>query len=401
MKIKDKRKVDRLLLLFSFTYFVSYVTRINYGAVVSEMVTSLGLPKSTLSMALTGCFITYGAGQLITGFFGDRIQPKRLVTVGMLTSIVMNLLIPICFNPVQMTVVWCVNGFAQAFMWPPLVKLMASLFSPEDYNRGCVRVSWGSSLGTMFVYLMAPLLIALRNWQTVFVVCAALGLMGVVLWNLKCPNIELAPAQEPCKERSGGSVISVFSPMLICVMVAIVLQGILRDGVQTWMPSYIAETYHLSNEISILTGFVMPIFSIVCNQATGYLCRKKFQNPMQCAAVIWGVSAVSALALYLLSDYSAATSVFLSAVLTGCMHGVNLLLVCMLPPRLAGAGRVSVVSGMLNCCTYIGSAVSMYAIPLATENSGWEVTILLWVLAAVAGTLLCSVCIRAWRKKTL
>ena len=73
--MKDKR-VNRLILLCSFIYFTSYITRINYGAVIAEMVTSTGLTKSALSIALTGCSVAYGAGQLISGYF-HRAFDKR------------------------------------------------------------------------------------------------------------------------------------------------------------------------------------------------------------------------------------------------------------------------------------------------------------------------------------
>lgn len=43
---------------------------------------------------------------------------------------------------------------------------------------------------------------------------------------------------------------------------------------------------------------------------------------------------------------------------TACMHGVNLILVCMLPVFFKEGGNVSTVSGTLNACTYVGSAFS-------------------------------------------
>ena len=77
--INGKKQVNRFVFLCSFIYFISYVTRTNYGAVLSEMVTNMGLSKSELSVALTGSFITYGAGQLVSGYMGDHIHPKRLL----------------------------------------------------------------------------------------------------------------------------------------------------------------------------------------------------------------------------------------------------------------------------------------------------------------------------------
>ena len=123
-KLTDKKKINATILLFALTYMVSYMTRINFGAVISAIVEQTGMTKTMLSAAVTGSAITYGLGQILCGYIGDRISPKRLVFIGLLTTVCMNLLIPVCQNNVQMTAVWCVNGLAQACMWPPMVKLM-------------------------------------------------------------------------------------------------------------------------------------------------------------------------------------------------------------------------------------------------------------------------------------
>lgn len=154
------------------TYLVSYITRINYGTVIAEMVVRTHFSKALLSMALTGSFVTYGVGQLISGKCGDRFQPKVLVFAGLLVTTAMNLLIPLCRTPYQMAAVWCVNGFAQAFMWPPIVRLMAALLTDEEYKRASVVVSWGSSVGTIVIYLAAPAIISLSSWKGVFLFSA-------------------------------------------------------------------------------------------------------------------------------------------------------------------------------------------------------------------------------------
>ena len=394
--ITSKRKINRFVLLCAFTYFISYITRINYGAVISEIVTSTGLSKSALSVALTGSFITYGAGQLVSGYFGDHIQPKFLLALGMLVSSLMNICIPFCSSPALIAVIWCINGFAQAFMWPPLVKLMLYLLTEEDYAKGIVKVSWGSSAGTLFVYLVAPVMIMAAGWKGVFWISAAMGLIGMLIWLRGCPDITLTKVHQEKVETQIPRT-RLFTPLLVLSMLAIVMQGMLRDGVTTWMPSFISETYHLSNEISILTGVVLPVFSVLCYSAAGTLYRKKLPNLLVCALLFFGIGLGAALLLYGCSGSNAALAVLLSAVLTGCMHGVNLLLNCLLPPYLSDPEHRSVVAGLLNSCTYVGSAISAYAIPLATEGAGWSVTILLWAAAAAVGTVICLVCIPLWK----
>lgn len=394
-KLTDKKIIGRTTFLFMMLYMISYITRINYGAIISEMVFATGMTKSALSMALTGSFITYGAGQVISGICGDKLSPKKLVMYGLFLTAAMNILIPLCANPYQMLVVWCVNGFAQAFMWPPLVKIMVMCFHTEDYNRASVKVSWGSSFGTITVYFIGPLLIWLSGWKSVFFVCAATAIVMALIWNKVCID---TPVEPVVKEKEKRTKFNLFTPTVIMIMITIILQGMLRDGVTTWMPSYISETYNLDNKVSILTGVIMPLFSILCFSLASKLYKNKFTNPVLCAGVIFGCGALAALALYFLSSTSAIVSVLLSALLTGCMHGVNLVLVCYVPPFFKKYGNISTVSGVINACTYIGSAISTYGIALISDTRGWSFTIFVWFIIALSGTLVSLATSRPWKK---
>ena len=398
MKLAAKKEIGRLTWLFALTYMISYITRINYGAMITEMVADTGFAKSLLSMAVTGSFITYGAGQIVSGIIGDKVSPKKLISIGFVVTVAMNLLMAVCQKPWQMTAVWCVNGFAQSFMWPPLVRLMTALLSTEDYKAVSTKVAWGSSFGTILVYLLSPVMILLSGWRSMFLLCGALGLLMLLVWNRYSYEIPPQPARKKEEKKSGSGL---FCPVMLFIMVAILLQGMLRDGVTTWMPSYIAETYNFSSEVSILTGVVLPIFSIGSFWLSAGLYRKYVKNPITCAALFFGCGALSALGVLLLTGKSAAFSVVFSALLTGCMHGVNLLLIQMLPPYFAKSGNVSTASGVLNTCTYIGSAASTYGIALLSEKAGWNATLTCWTAVAAVGTVICLICIKPWKKRFL
>ena len=396
-KLTDKKKINATILLFALTYMVSYMTRINFGAVISAIVEQTGMTKTMLSYAVTGRAITYGLGQILCGYIGDRISPKRLVFIGLLTTVCMNLLIPLCRNNVQMTVVWCINGLAQACMWPPMVKLMVCLFSQSDYGRASTMVSWGSSFGTIIIYLLAPVVIMVSGWKPLFLITAGFGAMMAFVWLKFC--------EEPTFEKPVAVKTNVadkknarfFTPLLAAIMFAIVLQGMLRDGVTTWMPSFISETFSLSSEISILSGVCLPIFSILSLRLALALYEKLPGNPLRCSAIIFALGAVAALVLSLVADKSPIGSIACMALLTGAMHGVNLMLICMVPPFFQRKGNISTVSGVLNSCTYVGSAVSTYGIALLSETAGWQTTAFVWFVIAALGTVVCVVCSRIWK----
>ncbi len=386
----------RLVLVFTLLYMVGYLTRNNYSTVIAEMVTATGLSKTQLSMALTGSFITYGAGQLVSGFLGDRVSPKKLLTLGLAVTSAMNIVLPFCPNVALMTAVWCLNGAAQAFLWPPMVRVLASRLSAEAYAKATVTISLGAYTGNLLMYLLAPLVISFANWQTVFFLCGGCGLVMLFVWSgWRMPEASLpsnGPTRTPVNFRCFRSLV------MVGILLAIISIGILRDGVTTWMPSYIAETYHLGNRVSILTGVLLPVFSMISVYGAGQIYRRFFRSPVACAAAIFAVGAAAALGLALLSGSSAASSVFLSALLTGCMHGVNLMLISMLPTFFRRFGCVSTASGLLNAAVYVGSAVSTYGVAALSDLWGWGATLWIWLGIAVTGTVLCVIAIRPWEK---
>lgn len=403
---KRRAEARRLTLLCAAVYFCSYLTRLDYGAVMVEMVRAEGFSRVDASAALTGLFITYGFGQLISGYLGDRVRPQLLIFLGLIACGLMNLLIPFCPSPAWMTVVWSVNGLAQAMMWPPLVRIMSQHMTESEYKVATVHVSWGSSLGTIVIYLMIPLLLKVSSWRGVFYCAAAVGMGMAAFWMARYGRVErtlplqeqAAPAEEPGDAGKSGGGLRALMPLLAIMMGVIICQGTLRDGITTWMPTYLADTYHMESGKSILTGVLLPLFGMVCYQIVLWMNRKLVKNELQCAAIIFGVGLVSLLALRLLHAHSFALSVLILAFAVASMHGVNLIMTCMTPKYLAGSGKISMISGLLNACTYIGSALSMYGVALIADRFGWTVTESLWCAVALLGTLCAAACVPKWGK---
>lgn len=403
---KRRAEARRLTLLCAAVYFCSYLTRLDYGAVMVEMVRAEGFSRVDASAALTGLFITYGFGQLISGYLGDRVKPQLLIFFGLIACGLMNLLIPFCPSPAWMTVVWSVNGLAQAMMWPPLVRIMSQHMTESEYKVATVHVSWGSSLGTIVIYLMIPLLLKVSSWRGVFYCAAAVGMGMAAFWMARYGRVErtlplqeqAAPAEEPGDAGKSGGGLRALMPLLAIMMGVIICQGTLRDGITTWMPTYLADTYHMESGKSILTGVLLPLFGMVCYQIVLWMNRKLVKNELQCAAIIFGVGLVSLLALRLLHAHSFALSVLILAFAVASMHGVNLIMTSMTPKYLAGSGKISMISGLLNACTYIGSALSMYGVALIADRFGWTVTESLWCAVALLGTLCAAACVPKWGK---
>lgn len=405
MTIAKKRIQGKpLAWILTMLYFASYVTRINFAAVIQEIVTQTGFEKSALSIILVVLSITYGTGQIVNGRIGDKIKPENLILTGLILATAMNLLFPFAAGSIPaMTVLWAINGFAQAMMWPPIVKILVASCDDAMYNYAVIRVSWGSSFGTILVYLSAPLIIKIAGWQAVFFVSAVIGLLATLIWILLKSRVG---STEPIKKeealRSAPDRFRIPKPAifpLILIALAIIFQGMLRDGVTSWMPSYLSENFRMDNSASILLTVSLAVFSIVMFSIAGWLYRRFFVNEVLCGGVIFGTAALASIVLFAFFDLGGVIlAVLMMMLITGCMHGVNLMLITHVPKRFKKYGNISTISGAINSCTYVGSAIFTYGVAVLAEQIGWRWTVGVWAIIAALGTICCLIATKPWKR---
>ena len=121
-----------IVILCSAVYFVSYFSRKDFAAVMAAMLETGVLDKGTAGLIGTMLFVFYGVGQLLSGYLGDRVRPRHLLALGMLVTALCNLVFPLVSLPVLRILLWGVNGLAQAMLWPPIVRILATHLTSED-----------------------------------------------------------------------------------------------------------------------------------------------------------------------------------------------------------------------------------------------------------------------------
>lgn len=389
--------------LCTLVYFASYVMRINFTVMLVKICSEMQVDKIDLAVVVTGLTVAYGAGQIVSGLIGDRIKPQHLLTCGLCLAGACNLIMSLCSYIPLMTVVWCVNGFAHALLWPPMVRLMSTYLTDEEYGYAAVRVSWGSSIATILLYLACPMLLGVMSWRSILAACAVVGLAIAVIWTFSAKKLFKVPQQKKgavSTEKKQGVPLPHYVVLpIVLIMLGIIAQGVLRDGVTNWMPSYLLETFGLPEEQAIVVTVILAIFSMISFATFDFVHRKLLRNEVFCSAVIFAGAAVCAVVLYLVSGTSSmAASALLMALIVACMHGINLMLITVVPKRFAKSGRVSTYSGLLNACTYVGAALSTYGFAALADGYGWQFTILTWVAVAAFGCVICLVAAPIWRR---
>ncbi|MBO5261666.1 MAG: MFS transporter [Clostridia bacterium] len=408
---RKKYSARAIVILCTVAYFASYFSRKTFAVVMVNMLDSGVLDRSVAGLVGTALFIFYGAGQLVSGYLGDKLSPKYLMFSGLMISAVCNLLLPIVPNQYLMIPVWAVNGFAQALLWPPIVRILSDSLSHEKYVTANVIVTSGAHVSTIVLYLYAPLCIKFWSYKAVFftstVFCVVAGVVFLVSMGIVLGKKEKEPAlavAEPKKELIEGSVWQVFKrsgilPIFICITV----MGFMRDGIESWLPTLYSEAFGRDSSESILVSVALPIFSII----SVFLIRiihkgRVFNNESRGAGILFALSIVLCIPFACLvsvqNTVARVICLLLAGVISAFMHSVNFLLISCLPGRFAGTGKASTVGGFCNACTYAGAAVSMYGIALISEKFGWTATIISWIVIMAVGVVFSCLAFKKYTK---
>lgn len=410
-KHKEEKTAWILIALSCLIYFSSYVMRYSYTVSMAKIIEVTSLTESQAGIVGTALFFSYGIGQIISGFLGDKLKPGAIVFAGAVVGSLCNFVFPFCGSVGLYVAVWAVNGFAQAMLWPPLVRIFSDRLSPEKCTTAIVLVTIAANLASVMLYLVIPQIIKALSWQSVFLVCGSFSAAAAAVWavgygmiarkktenNVSCPDVSNTEYNENSSDKVKLFPVLVSSGVIF-VLIGIISQGFLRDGITTWFPSYVSQTFSLPAENSIFITAALSVTAIVGVYLTKWLYRRFFRNEVKISIVFFAVTALLSLILFAFYSSGIALSVICSALSVALAHGINLMLIAYIPTHFARFNITSTVSGVTNACTYIGSALSSYLFALVAEFMGWRFVILCWAVIAAVGCLFCVLAYRPWNR---
>lgn len=394
----QKHNKWQIIGLCCLVYFVSYYTRKDFTAVMASLIRQNLISKATGGWIGTALFISYGIGQVFCGVLADRFSPKALLGCGLALAGICNLLMPTAITAGLAVPLWTINGFAQSFMWPPIVRILADNLDKERFVTANFLVSSSSHISTILLYLYVPLCLRFFSWQFVFFSATVLAIIALlstvvglsVIW----PGSHTSKSKTPqaTSNRNNGFLTVISSAGALPLIICIVVTGYLRDGIESWLPTLYCEAFQKSDNEAIFLSAILPVFSMVSITAITVAHRSRtFNNEALGSACLFAVAAVLCVPLCLLLKTQLSSSRFLCLILAslicGCMHACAFLLISCLPGRFSKYGVVATVSGTCNAFVYLGSAVSMYGIPAITQTEGWRGAVISWALIALIGVI--------------
>lgn len=389
-------------------YCASYLGRINYTAALTAIVADGVFTKSHAGLIGTVYFFCYGAGQIFSGILGDRVSPYKMVCAGLAGTVCMNILMPLCSSSyIIMSVVWGFNGVVQSMLWTPILYIISNVLPEEQRRRACLYIAASFPVGSLLSYVISAAAIKFASWHFAFYIPAGIISCIFVFWCFaagKTSKIlgrgerKAASVQESAEKKASlGKLFIVSGAAVICV--GILIQGMLKDGVTSWVPTLITEKYNVSASFSVLLSAVLPII----NLSGAWFSTKLYEGPFKlnetaAAAFCFALTLIPLTGIVFVGKYHIAVCVILFAMLTTLITAINHLFITLIPVRFAKYGRASTVGGIFNSCTYIGSAISTYGFGAVSEKFGWTATVVFWLILGALGIIASAVPMRRYRK---
>lgn len=402
--LDDVKKSRLVVIALWIIYACAYFGRTCYSAAIASIVSDGIYTKSEIGLVGTAFFICYGAGQILSGIAGDRVNPFAMVLLGAIGSCACCFSMAFVNSLALMAVIWGINGIFQSMLWAPLLRIFSETVNAKLREKAVLNIALSLPIGTVCAYLCSTLLIKYSSWNNIFLCGGAViftaflfGLFSV-LYSQKSIAKTVAVTQEKNRNTKSGFVPVSISSGLLIIVIPSFLHGMMRDGITNWVPTMITEEYGVLPSFSVFLTVVLPIFNAFGAYIITPLYRKLGCNEMKTAGICGIFALIPMMLLLFIGKIPVIVSIILLALTTMSMYSLNYLIISRVPVRFAENGHTSSVTGLLNSFAYIGCAVSSYGFGAVSQKAGWSTVIVIWIISALLTSLFAFLSNKKWNK---
>ncbi len=419
----------RTIIVLFIGYALFYFVRKNLGMAIPAMEAELGISKTQLGIFLTLHSIIYGFSRFVNGMLVDRFSKRKIMSLGLLLTCVVNLFI--CFSPklngmlnlldgegkatlglvYLIGSLWVLNGYLQGMGVPPCVSLLAHWVKPSELATKQSIWNVSHTVGAGVVVALCGFMLdhyGYSAWYLCFAVPALIAMIGVpVLWfGLKDDPTEvgLPPVEkmgrnqenpgepDPLENIDGAKYKKIINrmvfgnPFIWIIAVSNFCVYVIRLTILDWGASFLTETKGMD---IAQAGGLLATTEIVGGTLgmllAGWLSDKLFQSKAHRTCFFCIVFAT--LSFFLFWKCESAVMSFIYLVMSAFfIYGPQALYgVCasqQATKYAAGTGN-----GIIGIFGYASSVVSGVMFGAMAETGGWDSVFPVAIAFGIAGAL--------------
>lgn len=409
-----KKPVDKrqwlLVALCWAIYTASYLGKYCYNANKSVIMSYFSIDKATAGLVGTCFFIAYGAGQVVNGLLCKKYNIRFVVFGSLLISACCNAAMAFCDEFAVLKYVWFINGATLSVLWPTLVRLLSETLSDDYCPRAVVVMGTSVAVGTFITYGISAAFNAgigsSVSYKYAFLTAIICLPVLALVWNFAYPKlvgkgkaekeentIEPQTIKSPIEKKKIGS--SLMISLVILAFFAVVT-NLVKDGLTTWIPKILEDTYEMPSYLSILLTLFLPMLALF-GTAVAVRLNKNIPDTVDLCAIAFAFIGILMGAVMLFANLSAAVMILCLSLVSLSTSAINNAVTSMFPLYHKAEINSGMAAGVLNGFCYIGSALSDYGLGLIADLSGWNAVFIVLCVASEVCVLIAI--IRAIVKK--
>jgi OPA family glycerol-3-phosphate transporter-like MFS transporter len=360
-------------------YASIYLGRLNLS-IAAPIMEQEELINSVQMGTLGSCFFfTYAFGQIINGYLGDIVNPKKIFSTGLIIAAVCNILIGFGPSVTMIFLLWSINGYAQSMIWGPLLKILAHTFIKEkERSRAAMILSTSIGVGSVLAILISSIVLE-KGFETVFWVA------GIIMLIIGIASLIFIPYVNQSKiiKREHVSFFKIFLDNKIrAILIPNMAHGIIKDNLNLWIPILFMMMYGIDVKQVVTYVFLIPLATLVGRLIFPWMyhrCRENEKVVVTIAFIVC-IGSLMPLVAYQIPIWFAA---LLLACIALAVSVINAAFLTIFPLRFVESNNVASVSGIMDFIAYMGSAIGSVLFGIVIKYSGYKSIILFWIVISV------------------
>jgi MFS family permease len=374
---------------------ITYMDRVVISSAVPTIRKELGFEMVTMGWILASFNWAYALFQIPGGWLGDRIGPRRALTLIVTWWSIFTSATALAWNGASMAAVRFLFGMGEAGAFPIATRSLSRWMLPAERGFAQGITHAGSRLAAAVTPVLVVAIIAARGWRIAFFVFGTLGIVWSALWYWYYRDTPAEHASANDAERElihtaiGGARTArshavpwraiLASGNLWIVSLMYFCYGYCLNVYLIWFPTYLSEHRHFDLKQMGLYSSLPLLAGVLGNMAGGSasdLLAHRTGNLKWCRRVVavfgFLLAAGAILPATLTSDpltcvWYTCVAVFGLEVTVGVSWAI---------PLDIGADFAGSVAAVMNTAGNIGGAVSPALVAYLVRGYGWDVPFL-------------------------
>jgi len=399
----------RVFISAWITYGTFYLCRVNLSIAVPGIMEEFGFTKTVMGAIMTALFLTYSIGQFINGQLGDKFGARKLISIGLLVSGVLNIIFGFTGTITAMMIIWGLNGYFQSMGWAPTVKTVANWFPPQKRGRMGGILGTSYQVGSAYSWALSGLIVGLLGWRWAFWLPGVIVIISAAHWFLRGRNapeeVGLPTIEEEAEGRESSDVKDdehlgfahtlkavLSNPRIWLVGFGLFFLNIVRYGFMGWAPTYMFEVQHAAISTAAYKAIAIPIAGCLGAILSGWISDRYFNSRRApVAAVMLLLLAIFAWLFRIIPADRWILS-FICLLVVGFMtYGPHVLLVGTIAMDYGTRKAASSAAGFIDSLGYLGASLTGIGTGWLCDTCGWDAAFYFWVSGAFIAAILMAI----------